>query len=291
VPFLFGEIYKTYMLLSAYPEYLMSLIDPSFLSILPAYIALGGITGFAAGLLGIGGGTILVPGLYYLFKHFGGDAYNQNELMHMALATSMAIIFPTGLSSSWAQIKREAVEWGAVRFMAGGLILGSLLGVLLVSHLSNDVLKIIFAIGLYGVAATIFFKNEDRAPIAFFKDKICFIPFSCVFGIASILLGMGGAVMNVPYLNRAGYPLKTAIATASVLGVIISFPAILVYIMTGDSAFGFIDPMVLLIVAPFSVLVAPLGVRVSHALPVQQLKIIFSVLMMAVATKMVFEIL
>lgn len=269
----------------------MSLIDPSFLSILPAYIALGGITGFAAGLLGIGGGTILVPGLYYLFKHFGGDAYNQNELMHMALATSMAIIFPTGLSSSWAQIKRGAVDWGAVRFMAGGLILGSLLGVLLVSHLSNDVLKIIFAIGLYGVAATIFFKNEDRAPIAFFKDKICFIPFSCVFGIASILLGMGGAVMNVPYLNRAGYPLKTAIATASVLGVIVSFPAILAYIMTGDSGFGFIDPMVLLIVAPFSVLVAPLGVRVSHALPVQQLKIIFSVLMMAVATKMVFEIL
>ncbi len=266
-------------------------IDPSLLHLIPWYLVLGGITGFCAGLLGIGGGTILVPGLYYILDHMGSDARAGDELMHVALATSMAIILPTGLSSSWAQMKRGAVDWSAVRLMAGGLIVGSLAGVVLVSHLSNDVLKIIFAIGLYGVAASIFFRDENAKSFPALKEKMVSIPCSCVFGVAAILLGMGGSVMNIPYLNRAGYSLKSSIAAGSVLGVIVSLPAIVAYIVMGHETFGFIEFTAFLMVMPLAVMVAPLGVKVSHILPVNTLKLIFAVLMVGVATKMVFEIL
>ena len=208
--------------------------------------------------------------------------------MHVALATSMAIILPTGLSSSWAQIKRGAVDWGAVLLMAGGLVVGSVVGVILVSHLSNDVLKAVFAVGLYGVAVSIFFRDENSRSFPVLKKKIFSIPFSFLFGVGATVLGMGGAVMNIPYLSRAGYGLKTAIAASSVLGVVVSVPAIIAYIVSGEGVFGYIDPVAFLMVMPFAVLVAPLGVKVSHLLPVQTLKLIFAFLMISVATKMVF---
>lgn len=268
----------------------MDFLDPALLHVLPGYLILGALAGFCAGLLGIGGGTILVPGLFFLLKNFGEGIHDEDILMHTVLATSMAIIMPTGISSSWAQIKRKAVDWDAVKLMAPGLVLGSIAGVVLVSHLNSAILQLIFSIGLYGIVISLITKKEIEHSYPILKKSVCAVPSSFVFGIASALLGIGGAVLNVPYLNRAGWPLKTVIASASVLGVILSFPAIVSYILTGEGVTGFIDVTAIIMIVPVSVLIAPLGVRVSHALPVAKLKLMFAVFLILVATKMLFEL-
>ncbi len=262
-----------------------------FIALISAYGLLGCFVGFMAGLLGIGGGTILVPALYYLFQHFGlmgmdSGHLSDDGLMHIALATSMAVIFPTGLSSSWAQIKRGAVDWNVIHLMAGGLMLGAVLGVFIVTRLDGDVLKVIFAVGLYGVAASIFFGKENKASLEILKTKQVAFPVSVLIGGIAVLMGQGGAVMNVPYLSRGGWPMKTAIACSSVLGMMLSVPAILTYMLSGEGVFGYIHPLALLIIAPVSILFAPLGVRVSHQMPVKHLRLFFAVFLVVVASKM-----
>jgi uncharacterized membrane protein YfcA len=112
------------------------------------YLVLGAFVGFCAGLLGIGGGLILVPSLYYIFKYYTLSGPTEDIMMHMALATSMAIILPTALSSAFAQHKRKAIDWAGVRLMAPGLVMGSLAGVFLVAGLKGQTLQIIFSVGL-----------------------------------------------------------------------------------------------------------------------------------------------
>jgi uncharacterized membrane protein YfcA len=209
--------------------------------------------------------------------------------MHTALATSMAIILPTGLSSSWAQIKRKAVDWPSIKLMAPGLMIGVVLGIGIVSKMSSEILKIIFSVGLTCIALSIIFKKENAVSYPVLKKLKCAIPFSMMFGVVATFLGIGGAVLNVPYLNRAGLPLKTAIATGSVLGVFISLVATIGYLFSGHGSSGYIHTMAFLMVVPASVLVAPLGVKVSHAIPVEKLKVMFASLLILVAAKMFFE--
>ena len=256
----------------------------------PEFVFLGAFAGFCAGLLGIGGGIILVPGLYFLLPHAEGFYRGDAPLMQTALATSMAVILPTGLSSSWAQIKREAVDFSLVRIMAPGLALGVVLGLFLVARFDGDVLKFIFAVGLYGVAASIAFRREDAIVYPSLMRYIIALPMSTLFGMAATFLGMGGAILNVPYLVRAGVPLKKAIGTGSFLGVIVSFVATAGYVLGSKAETGLIHLWAVLMIVPASVMMAPLGVRASHALPVSKLKIIFSILLVGVASKMLYDI-
>lgn len=230
-----------------------------------------------------------MPGLYYLFQHSDLLQKGDGTLIHMALATSMAIIVPTGLSSSWAQIKRKAVDWSSIKLMSPGLLVGVIIGISIVSKMDSGTLKLIFAIGLTLIALSIIFKRENTKSIPVLNRKICAYPSSIVFGILATFLGIGGAVLNVPYLNRAGLPLKTAIATGSVLGVIISFIATCGYLFSGEGTFGYIYAPAFLMIVPASVLTAPLGVKASHAISVSKLKNIFAALLIIVAVKMLFE--
>jgi uncharacterized membrane protein YfcA len=275
---------------------MFDVIDPAYLALLPAYVFLGCFVGFCAGLLGIGGGVILVPGLYFILTHIGGqDLQSEEVVMHTALATSMAVILPTGLSSSWAQIKRKGVDWDAVKLMTPGLMIGVCFGVFVVTNLSSTALKVIFSIGLYGVAASILMRKEDAQAHPILMKRVVAFPITVVIGIAATLLGMGGAILNIPYLSKAGFPLKRAIASASVLGVLISLPATIGYLVSGSEhalkgGVGYINLAALAMIVPVSVLMAPVGVKASHALSVQKLKIVFAVLLLLVATKMLFEI-
>lgn len=266
-------------------------MTPEMMIILPSFLVLGAFVGFCAGLLGIGGGLILVPALYYLFKIFGMVDGGEELFIHTALATSMAIILPTGMSSSWAQIKRKAVDWSLIKLMTPGLILGVILGIMIVTKIDGYILKIIFAVGLSLIALSIIFKRESDVSFLVLKQKKFAYPFSTLFGIAATFLGIGGAVLNVPYLNRAGIPLKSSIAAGSVLGVIISLVATLGYIITGEGTLGYINLYAFLMIVPASVLIAPLGVKVSHLLPVSKLKIIFATLLVIVALNMIYEVL
>jgi uncharacterized membrane protein YfcA len=266
-------------------------MSPELYFLISSYLVLGAFVGFSAGLLGIGGGLILVPALYYILGHFGDTSLgNDNNLMHIALATSMAIILPTGISSSYAQIKRKAVDWQVIKKMSVGLVLGTLAGVLIVTEMDAAILKIIFAIGLTLIAISFILKKEESQPLELLKKQFVVIPATTVFGVLASFLGIGGAVLNVPYMNRMGVPLKTSIANGSVLGVVISCIATVSYLLMGQGEESYINWVALISIIPMSVIFAPLGVRASHALPASKLKVIFAVLLIVVATKMIFEV-
>lgn len=259
------------------------------LLVLPGFLMLGAFVGFCAGFLGIGGGLILVPGLYYLLKYVGLEGQSEDVFMHTALATSMAIILPTAISSSWAQIKRKAVDWASIRLMVPGLVIGVVIGLSVISGMDSQILKIIFSIGLTGIAASMIMKGENAKNYPVLQTYPCALPFSIVFGVAATFLGIGGAVLNVPYLNRAGVPLKTAIATGSVLGVVIAFIATIGYLVKSHDGHSEINALAFMMIVPASVLVAPFGVKMSHRVPVAKLKIIFATLLMILAIKMFIE--
>lgn len=277
----------------------MDIFSAEFLTVLPFFVILGCFVGFIAGLLGVGGGAVLVPALYYIGQHFYADTLSPEVLMHTALGTSMAIIIPTGLSSSRAQIKRKAVDWAAFRFMAPGLVIGVVVGIFVVSGLKSAQLQLIFAVGLYVLAALIYFKKEGGPAYPSLLKPVAATLSTSLIGIFSTLVGIGGATLNVPYLSRAGVPLHKAIATSSVLGVVISIPAALGFVVMGGAGgthlgsvpgfLGFINMTAWVLIVPFSVLCAPLGVKASHAMPVRKLKIVFAILLCVIATKMAVE--
>lgn len=122
---------------------------------LGALAGLGCVAGLLAGLLGIGGGTILVPALVIYGHYFYPGKMSDDIIMHMALGTSLAIIIPTGMSSAWAQIKRKAVDWDVLKRLTPGLLLGVILGVVTAAHLDGDILQIIFAVGMYAMTVLI----------------------------------------------------------------------------------------------------------------------------------------
>lgn len=260
--------------------------------LVPFYAVLGCFVGFAAGLLGVGGGVLLVPGLYAAEKYWGNGHFIESGLMPMALATSMSVILPTAISSSYSQIKRQAVQWNAFKLMAPGLVLGVCFGIFVVSKIENDTLRLIFSFGLLAMAALIYFKKETSVEHPFMLKYFVSMPTTFGIGILATMLGIGGAILNVPYLNRAGIPLRNAIATSTVLGVVVSIPAALGFVVTGMSAghpLLHFNLLAWVIIAPISVLVVPLGVKVSHALPLQRLKLIFAGLLVCIAIKMFFE--
>lgn len=279
-------------------DFLFSDLSSTFVVSVPVFMLLGCFVGFIAGLLGVGGGAVLVPALYYLGHLFYQDRIPPEILMHTALGTSMSIIIPTGISSSMAQIKRGAVDWDSFKLMAPTLVLGVIFGVFVVAGLDSYQLKIVFAVGLYALAALIFFKKENGEAHPVLRKWFVAGPVSAVVGVFSTLVGIGGATLNVPYLNRAGIPLHRAIATSSVLGVMISIPAAAGFILIGEryvieapGFFGFVNLWAWLLIVPFSVVMAPFGVKASHALPVQKLKYIFACLLCMIASKMAYEVL
>ena len=262
-----------------------------------ALAALGVGVGFLAGLLGIGGGIVLVPALIAYGHYFYDGIVDESVLMHMALGTSLAIIVPTGVSSAWAQIKRKAVDWNALRKLVPGLMIGLCVGVITAAKLDGGVLQIIFALGLYGIAALIV---KTPAPHHVYPKLLSWpvvVPVTGSIGVVATLMGLGGSILNIPYMTYAGVPLHRAIATGSVLGVLVSAPAAIGFVLTGWSVpdlppemLGFINMKAWICVVPFSMLVAPLGVKVSHKLDVKKLRRFFAIFVLIVATKMLWNV-
>ncbi len=258
-------------------------------------VALGGIAGFMAGLLGIGGGMILVPGLYYLFTMTGFD---HPQLMHLAVGTSLAIIIPTGISSARAHYKKGSVRIDVVKKLALGIVLGVGIGTLIADQLSGHGLKIVFAVALIGFAAMM----QIPADKFRLRDDLPKQPWPSVAGMVigalSTLMGIGGATLNVPYQTLNGIPIHTAIGSSSAMGPIIALPAAIGFVIIGwhqaglpPLSLGYVSLLALAVIAPVSVLAAPWGARAAHALPVKAMRRVFSFFIVVIAAKMLYDVL
>lgn len=254
-----------------------------------AYLALGVTAGLAAGLFGIGGGAIMVPVLAILFAAQG---FASDQLMHLALGTSMAAIVFTSFSSLRAHAARGAVLWPVVRALAPGVLLGAFVGALLAGQLPTKPLAWFFAAFMSYVALQLLLDIRPH-PARTLPGSAALASVGLGIGIVSALAAIGGGTMTVPFLTWCNVALRQAIGTSAALGLPIAFAGALGYLFAGwgqeaavAHSLGYIDLPALVFLVPASMLSAPLGARLAHRLPVAILKKLFAILILLLLAKM-----
>lgn len=264
------------------------------MSLFVAYIALGLVVGFVAGLLGVGGGLIIVPVLIALFQAYAMGVGVEPQL---ALGTSLASILFTAVASMRAHHRHGAVDWSLVRRIAPGIIVGTLLGAVLASRMSPNVLKIFFTLFLFYAATQMWLDFKPRP-----HRNLPGIPGTTlaggIIGSVSSWVGIGGGTLSVPFMLWHNVPLHRAIATSAAIGFPIAVAGALGYGLAGrgvanlpDYSLGFIYLPALAGIVLGSVLTAPVGARTAHTLPVRPLKKIFALLLYALAIRMTWDFL
>lgn len=258
-------------------------------------IVLGGVAGFLAGLLGVGGGLVLVPGLYFGLTWLG---FESPYLMHLAVGTSLAIIIPTGFSSARAHFRHGAVRIDLVRRIGPGIVLGVVMGTVIAGLLSGDGLKLVFAMAMAALAVLMMFDTGRFALAADVPGPPWSTLAGAGIGTLSALMGIGGATISVPYMTFCRVPMRQAVGTASALGLVIAIPAVVGFVLIGHGvtslppfSLGLVSLPALGMIAPAGMLAAPWGVRAAHCMPVAALRRIFAGFLVLVALRMLYDVL
>jgi len=268
----------------------MNWLDPVLLIEL---LALGVGTGFLAGLLGIGGGMLMVPFLTIILGQLGVPAA---MAVKMAIATSMATILFTSISSVRAHHRRGAVRWDIVRRIAPGIVLGGLLsGAGVFALLKGSALALFFA-GFIGFSATQMLLDRKPAPTRQMPGPLGAGAAGGVIGFISGLVGAGGGFISVPFMAWCNVPVHNAVATSAALGFPIALANTVGYVIGGwnlpqqlPGAFGYLVLPVLLVIASASIFTAPLGAKAAHAMNTGQLKRVFGFLLYGLAAYMLWR--
>ena len=256
-------------------------------------LALGGVAGFLAGLLGIGGGVVLVPGLYFGLQYLG---FESDALMHVAVGTSLAVIIPTGLSSARAHWKRGAVRLDLVKQIGPGILLGVVLGTVIAKHMPEEGMTLFFAFALSVLALVMVINPARFSPFADMPRRLWMGFSGVVIGIFSSLMGIGGATISVPWMALCRVPMHTAVGTASALGLVIAIPAAIGFVIIGWSvpglppfSLGYINFLAWPLIIPASVVAAPWGAKLAHSVSVDRLRKFFAGFLVVIALKMLWE--
>jgi len=259
----------------------------------PAYLAIGAIVGFLAGLLGIGGGMVMVPMLVFVFAEQG---FPTEHLLHLALATAMATIVFTSLSSVRAHHVRGSVDWRVAGAMAPGMLGGALGASLAAGLISTRPLAVIFT-ALVFYAATQTLVNVKPKRTRELPGPGGVFAAGAVIGGVSSLLAAGGAFLTIPFLTWCNVPLRRAIGTAAANGFPIAVAGSLGYILQGlraenlpHGSLGYVYLPALVFVVGAGVLTAPVGARVAHSLPVGRLRVILTLVLYALAARMLVSL-
>ena len=256
-------------------------------------LLLGTATGFLAGLLGIGGGMVMVPFLTLILSHRGvpGDL-----AVKMAIATSMATILFTSLSSVRAHHGRGAVRWDIVRAMAPGIVLGGLVaGAGVFALIKGQALALFFAL-FVGFSATQMLRDKKPKPTRQLPGAAGQTAAGDGIGFVSGLVGAGGGFISVPFMTLCNVPIHNAVATSAALGFPIALANTAGYVVGGWSlpsplpgSLGYLYLPALVVIAVASVLMAPVGARAAHAMDVRQLKRVFALMLYALAGYMLWR--
>jgi len=252
-------------------------------------LAVGALAGVSAGLFGIGGGAVMVPALFFVFDYMGFEA-----AVHVAVATSAAVIILNGARAVRGHALRGSVDAGLLKGWGPWIALGSLLGAWwLAPRLSGEVMGMVF-VGMAGLVALQFIFGRPEAQLV---EAPPGFPVSAVGGSVvgglSAIMGIGGGSLTVPLMSLAGVPIHRAIGTASGFGLAIAVPATLGYMVSGlgvvgrpPGSVGYVNGPGFAVVALVSVMCVPLGVRLAHGLDGVVLKRVFGAALLLVAANM-----
>jgi len=257
------------------------------------YFVAGAFTGVLSGLLGVGGGTVIVPMLVFIFT---AQHFPEPYIMHMALGTSLATIIFTSMSSAQAHQKKGNVDWRVVKRITPGIVIGTLLGALLAAQLHSFWLKAIFAVFVLCIATQMIMNFTPDAHRQV-PGPIGIGAMGGFIGVVSSLVGIGGGTVTVPFLIYCNFNPRLAIGSSAAIGIPIAITGTIGYIYAGFSvpdlpahSFGFIYLLAFIGITLTSMLTAPLGAALAQKLATHTLKRLFAILLYIVGFKMLWSL-
>lgn len=264
------------------------------LQLLLVALGAGVIAGTLAGLMGIGGGLVIVPALYFALSQ---TAMDPGLIMQMAVGTSLATIIFTALSSARGHYLRGAVDMHLLKIWAPSILAGVVLGGVLAAWLSGLVLMVVFVT----VAALVGLDMILRSPAPTVSEghfsKPVWAGLGVFAGAVSSMMGIGGGSVCVPILSFLGYDIRKAVGTASAIGLVIGAGGALTYAITGFGidgrpplSLGFISLPAVAAIVPMTVIFARVGVRLAHSLPRRALRAVFGVFLLLMAGRMAMDL-
>ena len=258
-----------------------------------AYLAIGIFVGFFAGLLGIGGGTLLVPLLVFLFT---AQDFPTDRILHLAIGTSLASIVFTSFSSIYAHNARGAILWPTVKQSSIYLIIGTFGGSFFAERLDAQVLAGVFVLFASYASAQLILGLKPK-PTRTLPKSIGMGIGSSLIGMLSSLVGVGGGVITIPLMLMHNVPMRNAVGTSAALGLPIAIAGSFGYVWNGlektnlpDLSFGYVYLPALFGVVVGTFITVPFGAKLAHSMPVSRLKNIFAVILMVLAINMFVEI-
>lgn len=264
-----------------------------FLPFILLLLAAGVVSGVLAGLLGIGGGIILVPVLDWVLGNQGVDA---SIRMHIAVATSLATIIPTSIASARAHARRNAVDFSLVRRWGLFIFVGSLLGAFAAARVHSSVLSGIFGVLALVIAANMLLPVLSRPLARELPGGVAMNIIPTGIGFFSSMMGIGGGTFTVAVMSLFNQSIHRAIGTSALFGLLISLPGTLGFVLTGmgndllpRGNVGFVSWVGFFLIIPGTVLAAPWGAKLAHALEKRRLTQVFGLFLVVLALRMLYR--
>jgi uncharacterized membrane protein YfcA len=258
-----------------------------------AMLITGCVAGILAGLFGIGGGIVIVPVLEGTLAFLGVDAAIR---MHIAVATSLATIIPTSISSARAHHKRGAVDVDLVKRWAVYVLAGALLGTWIASQMHSRTLAIFFAVIVFFVALKMIFVPDGRNLTQDVPRGPWVFGIPAFIGCASSMMGIGGGTFSVTTLTLFNQPIHRAVGTASLIGLVISLPGTIGFIISGygdprlpPGSIGYVNLIGLALISPVTILAAPLGAKFAHGISSRKLSLLFGFFLLIAGVRLAFS--
>ena len=258
-----------------------------------AMLATGCVAGVLAGLFGIGGGIVIVPVLEMTLGVLGIDPAIR---MHVAVATSLATIIPTSIASARAHHQRHAVDVDIVKRWAVWVLIGSMLGAYVASNLHSNVLAIVFATLALVVAIKMLLSPTTRNLTNEVPRGLWVPLIPTTIGGLSSMMGIGGGTFSVMTLTIFGEPIHKAVGTAALFGLVISLPGTIGFIVTGfadarvpPGSLGYVSLIGFALIAPATVLTAPLGAKIAHGFSERRLSMLFGAFLLVAAVRLYYR--
>ncbi len=265
--------------------------------------AAGAVAGLLAGVFGVGGGAVIVPILYELFRIIGVP---EEVRMALSIGTSLAIIIPTSIRSFRAHRAKGAVDDSILKRWAVPVVLGVIGGSAMARYAPPELFKIVFVVVAGASAIRLLFGKDswriaDNLPGGWLMEA-----YGLLIGVLSALMGIGGGQLSNLFMTFYGRPIHQAIATSSGLGVLISIPGAIGYIYAGwpkaaqfpdvaalqqPLALGYVSLVGILLVAPLSIWTAPIGARLAHRLSKRRLEVAFGIFLLLVCLRFLYSLL
>lgn len=268
------------------------LLTPEMAMFAAALLATGVVAGVAAGLLGIGGGAIIVPVLFYLY---GALDMAETHRMQLCIGTSLATIIFTSIASTRAHMSHGAVDRDLLWLLTPGVIIGVVIGSETAQILRSETLTAVFAAILLLIALKMLTPSNWSL-----RDSMPGKPISFVLGIIigglSSLMGIGGGSLSVPTMTACAVPIKRAVGTAAAIGLAIGLVGALDFAIGGlrveaatPTSFGHVDLLAVAIIVPMTMKFAPKGAALAHKLDAAMLKKVFAVFLILISVKMIWS--